>query len=367
MSTITGTVFRRGAELAAVHLKREPSDDQPRPSPWMFGLFGLTVVAISLTVWAVQYTLGNVVATLAAVEDTNPDIYVRIDNNEDDPNKPINPNEPEMAGSTPLQPITNKLRTTVRHLRARAGFWSPFRGLSLFLVYSLARGFISGLLPTRGSFLGQFLVQSCLSMLLATWQMAWVHIVISERSPKPFYQRIPSYRTWPKIAPAVALQDILTAAGFFLPLAALEAVGLIDFETPQNEVTMKFVCSTMAVYFIPALFAFLISIPARGIFIRVAASMLPEEDESIVPFDRSFGGKVNPAITGGSGCLSVTDAWATFDWPARVRFAKVIGKTILIEMALAVAAVAILVGELMLMGPGVLAIGGPSDPQGMSM
>lgn len=174
------------------------------------------------------------VATLAAVEDTNPDIYVRIDNNEDDPNKPINPNEPEMAGSTPLQPITNKLRTTVRHLRARAGFWSPFRGLSLFLVYSLARGFISGLLPTRGSFLGQFLVQSCLSMLLATWQMAWVHIVISERSPKPFYQRIPSYRTWPKIAPAVALQDILTAAGFFLPLAALEAVGLIDFETPRT-------------------------------------------------------------------------------------------------------------------------------------
>ena len=39
--------------------------------------------------------------------------------------------------------------------------------------------------------------------------------------------------------------------------------------------------------------------------------MLPDEDEAIVPFDRSFGGKVVPAILGGSGKLSIRDAWKT--------------------------------------------------------
>jgi hypothetical protein len=90
----------------------------------------------------------------------------------------------------------------------------------------------------------------------------------------------------------------------------------------------------MLVMGIPALLAFIISIPARVIFIRVAASMLPEEDETIVPFDRSFGGKVHPQIVGGSGHIGLLDAWTTFDWAARVRFAKVLGKTIAIELAL---------------------------------
>jgi hypothetical protein len=276
------------------------------------------------------------VATLAAVEDSNPDVYVRIDNPpEDDPTKPFDPNEPEHANLSPRpQPVTSKLRTTIKHLRARAGFWSRFRGFAMFATYAMARGILAGFMPVpKDSFIGQFVVQSIISLLLATWQMAWVHIVISEPSPRRFYQRIPSFRTWIKIAPAAALEDILTAAAFFFPMAIASFAGWIESNN-DNENTIVVMSRYMLVMGIPALLAFIISIPARVIFIRVAASMLPEEDETIVPFDRSFGGKVHPQIVGGSGHIGLLDAWTTFDWAARVRFAKVLGKTIAIELAL---------------------------------
>jgi hypothetical protein len=298
----------------------------------------------------VEYTYGGVVATLAAVEDSNPDVYVRIDNPPDeDPTKPFDPNEPELAAASRPQPVTSKLRTTIKHLRARAGFWSGFRGLAMYLSYGLARGIISGFLPS-GSFITQFFVQSILSVLLSTWQMAWVHIVISEPSPKRFYQRIPSYRTWIKIAPAAALADILTAAGFFIPMAIASFAGWIDSNN-DNEPSLVVACRYMMVMGVPALFAFLISIPARVIFVRVAASMLPEEDETIVPFDRSFGGKVQPQIVGGSGHIGLLDAWTTFDWAARVRFAKVIGKTIAIEVALGLLAGILLFVQVFVLAP----------------
>lgn len=335
MSSIAGHLVRRGTELASAHFQ-DPEKQPQQISGALAASLALTVLIFSVAMWAVEYTYGGVVGTLAAVEDSNPDVYVRIDNPpEDDPTKPFDPNEPEHANLSPRpQPVTSKLRTTIKHLRARAGFWSRFRGFAMYLTYALARGIIAAFIPVaKGSFIGQFFVQSIISLLLATWQMAWVHIVISEPSPKRFYQRIPSFRTWMKIAPAAALEDILTAAAFFFPMAIASFAGMFESNN-DNEITIVALCRYLMVMGLPALLAFLISIPARVIFVRVAASMLPEEDETIVPFDRSFGGKVQPQIIGGSGHIGLLDAWTTFDWAARVRFAKVLGKTLAIELAL---------------------------------
>jgi hypothetical protein len=276
-----------------------------------------------------------VVATLAVVEDTNPDIYVRI-TSDIDPTKPVNDQEdPELVASTPAKPITSKLRTTVKHLRSRAGFWSRFRGVGMFFAYNFLRGFFASFFPAS-SYLLQFIVQAALGVLLATWQMAWVHIVISEPSPKRFYQRIPSYKTWSKIAPAAILHEVLTALAFFIPMSIVTSAGWLKVPADQDVPSMVAMCRFMGVSVFPAILACVLSIPPRVIFIRVAASMLPEEDETIVPFDRSFGGKVNPAITGGSGRIGLMDAWATFDLPARIRLAKIIGKTFAMQVALAI-------------------------------
>lgn len=345
MSSITGTLMRRGTE-AAIGSFQDKKPDQPHGG--LVALFVISVIVLGFIFWSIEYTYGMVIATLAAVEDTNPDIYVRIASNPD-PNKPDD-EDAELATPTPPKPITSKLRTTVQHLRARAGFWSRFRGMGMFMAYVGLNGFLSAWVPvSTTSFIGQFFVQSFLSVALATWQMAWVHIVITEPSPKRFYQRIPSYKTWIKIAPAAALENVLTSAAFFLPMSLASFFGWFDTTLGDDVPPMVTLYRFMGASVIPAILAFLISMPARVIFIRVAASMLPEEDETIVPFDRSFGGKVSPAITGGSGKIGLMDAWTTFDWAARVRFAKVIGKTFAIEVAVGVLASLVLGGQVILM------------------
>ncbi|KAJ5174208.1 uncharacterized protein N7482_000085 [Penicillium canariense] len=363
MSSIVGHLARRGAEFASTQLKN-PEEQPQQMSGALMALMVVTILVFACAMWAVEYTYGNVVATLAAIEDSNPDVYVRIDNtSEEDPIKPFDPNEPEHADVPRPRPITSGLRTAVKHLRARAGFWSRFRGLAMYLTYGLARAIISGFMPIpTSSFIGQFFAQSLVSLLLATWQMAWVHIVISEPSPKRFYQRIPSFRTWIKIAPAAALGDILTAAAFFFPMAIAGFAGWMETVQGQEN-TMMGMCRFLAVSAIPALLAFLISIPARVIFTRVAASMLPEEDETIVPFDRSFGGKVQPQIVGGSGKIGLLEAWTTFDWAARVRFAKVMGKTLAIELALGLLAGILLAVQIFTMAPSAVHQGeGSAEP-----
>ncbi|KAJ5976388.1 hypothetical protein N7481_010095 [Penicillium waksmanii] len=347
---VSGHLVRRSAEFVAT-FKDGPAM-KVEFSPWLIFLVLTLGLIMGLAVMAVEYTYGGVVATLAAVEDSNPDIYVRIDHQ--DPTKPLDPNEPELADSARLQPITSGLRSTTKHLRARAGFWSRFRGLSIYLAFIFVDGFLSLISTPTGSFLGHFFSQFFISLLLATWQMAWVHIVISEPSPKRFYQRIPSYRKWIRIAPAVALETVLTYATFLLPMAVAQMAGWTevaqDPNHPELNARRNFI-RFLSIGVLPAILSLAVSVPARVIFIRVAASMLPEEDESIVPFDRSFGGKVEPEIVGGSGKIGLMDAWTTFDWNARVRFVKVVVKTAMMEIALMFVGASVIVGIMLGLGP----------------
>lgn len=77
----------------------------------------------------------------------------------------------------------------------------------------------------------------------------------------------------------------------------------------------------------------LLQIPATVTLVRVAASMLPEEDETIVPFDRTFGGKTTPAIIGGQGKIGLVEAWRSFPWASRRRLLKLMLKVVLVFMA----------------------------------
>jgi len=77
-------------------------------------------------------------------------------------------------------------------------------------------------------------------------------------------------------------------------------------------------------------------LPATVTLTRIEASLLPEEEETIVPFDRTFGGRVVPTILGGTGCIGFIEAWRTFNWEARRRLVKLYVKTFLIMLAVSV-------------------------------
>lgn len=350
---VVHSLVRRGVEMASDHFSKNPDQPDIQVSSWLLALCAFTSLAFVLAMWSVDYSYGSVVATLAAVEDTNPDLYVRLDADYD-PSKPdsIDPIARDVDGAP--KPITSKLRTTIAHLRARAGRWSRFRGFAMYMAYGIARGSLFMILPVGSDqFSGQFAIQTVLAVLLANLQMAWVHIVVSKPSNKRFYQRIPGFKSWVQIAPVAAFENIVVGLAFFLPLLMAKALGGWDAAMEDASSTApptKAFCKMWAMTMIPSILSYLVSIPAQAVFVRVAASMLPEEDEAIVPFDRSFGGKVVPAILGGSGRLSIMDAWRTFDRPARVRYLKVIGKVLMMEGALMVTFTLALLAQFSLMG-----------------
>ncbi|KAL4982859.1 hypothetical protein BDW68DRAFT_169979 [Aspergillus falconensis] len=293
-------------------------------SPVLVGLLLITILAGTFAIVSIAYTYGKLVPTLAAVEDSNPDLYLRVDNDPANKN-PADPNDVEMEVDTPaLRPITSKLRTTLRHLRARGGRLSRFRGFSMFMTYTVAQSIASSFVPVSpSSIVGGFIFSTLVSVLFANLRVAWVHIVISEPSPKRFYQRIPSFRSLKKIVPAAAFESLLINGSCFVTLFLIRLVhGLKEFDLIRDgDGSPSIVRSAAGITAITGLVGWLSSFPANVIFVRVAASMLPLEDEAIIPFDRSFGGKVAPEVVGG-GVLSIADAWKTMDRDGWKRYAK---------------------------------------------
>ena len=82
--------------------------------------------------------------------------------------------------------------------------------------------------------------------------------------------------------------------------------------------------------------AVMILLPASVTLTRIEASMLPEDDESLVPFDRTFGGKVVPTDLGGRGCVGFADAWRTVDRVVRFRVVKVYTQLFAMQMVITV-------------------------------
>ncbi|KAE8141529.1 hypothetical protein BDV38DRAFT_237035, partial [Aspergillus pseudotamarii] len=352
MASVGSVLISQGHELISARLQ---SRGQPQNSSYLWQWVGhsvviVTALAFGLAFFWVEYTCNHVIATLAAVEDSNPDIYVRLDCEAS--NDSCDPNGAEPTAAPATKPITRGLRSAVKHLRARGGIRSCFRGFRMYVAFTgwdMGLGFIlPAFLPVMthspiSVFLGRFVA----SMFLATWHMAWVHLVIADPSPRSSYRRMLGHRYWLRIAPAAALYNSLMCATFSLPIAAAELSHgtVMNVTSPNPEKLLGFLVKGI----LPAILFLVLSIPARAIFTRVAASMLPEEDDPIVPFDRPFGGKVKPATVGGdSGHLSLQDAWTSFDRAARIRYVKVTLKALAIEVALGVVGTLLIMGEVTL-------------------
>lgn len=236
------------------------------------------------------------------------------------------------------KPVTASIRQTILHLRARAGYWSRFRGLSMFIAWNVASGFIVAILSAfiRNP-LGVAVAAIVAETAVATMHMAWVHIVISEPSEKRWYQRIPSFKNWPKVAPAVALWATSNQIVAILPLMVCGSFGsLKHMHDPTYEPGKKDLYAVggqaMLGMGLTLLLFVLLQIPATVTMVRVSASMLPEDDETIVTFDRSFGGKTTPAIIGGQQKVGLVEAWRSFPWPSRMRLLKLVVKVSIIMM-----------------------------------
>ena len=255
-------------------------------------------------------------------------------------------------------PITAKLRTTMKHLKVVAGPLSRFRGLHIAILYQGLHSMLVNLIcgpigNRRGSYLIQPFVSVIITVVLCRLEMTWTHTIISMPSTKRWWCRFPSVQAGKNIILPTAISAMAVQFSMYIPtmlldtiFAALQNLGIYggDAHTTQKIILVQLFC--VVLIFIATYV--LIVVPADVTLKRVQASMLPEEDEAIVPFDRTFAGKVQPEVLGGSGAVSMLDAWRTFDKEGRIRLVKLYGKVFLIQFAISIMFAMVMVGELRL-------------------
>ncbi|KAI9719757.1 MAG: hypothetical protein M1812_003245 [Candelaria pacifica] len=387
MPGIVGHLVSRGLEASSHHYHAAKAEVHTLELPaWGVGMLCATAVVFMVLMSAIRYTYGEVVATLTMIESTTETTYVRAapNSDSDDPDAPLTETDKTNEKTALVEPevllvrpalITSKLRTTMKHLRARGGFLSRFRGLSLWLVYHFVAHQTHHLLMR---FTGFSLIPSTITavatvVLLGRLNLTWTHIVISEPSSKWWGLRIPDRKSWVKIAPATAVFALAEQLTVALPHGLYNAWNLNEYERNPSHIgeiseaeRKMVVMQYFAVIALTLALAVLLVIPASVTLTRVQASMLSEEDEAIVPFDRSFGGKVEPEVVGGSGKLGILEAWKSFDWAARIRLMKLYGKIAAIQVVLTMMFVAIIGAELkLIMGDNpMMALNGLSETNG---
>ncbi|MCJ1258326.1 hypothetical protein MMC24_006158 [Lignoscripta atroalba] len=365
MSGVVQHLVKRGVQVAHQHHQQSQDDVINHPlSTWGVAALYATALIYLAVMFAVEYTYGLVVATLTMIETPTATAVIKVtDADSEDPDSPLlsldekvsqtHFVEPELL-LVKTQPITAKIRTTVKHLKARAGFLSRFRGLHVALLYSFAHGCLFQFLDGF-NFIPQVLAAVIATVVLCRIQLTWTHIVVSEPSTKRWFRRVPDRKSFLKIAGPTAVYALAQQGSIVMLALVIEVFGLkthnsivVYFRDSREGERIALTIQVLLVGFLGLAAAVLIIIPARVALTRVQASMLPEEDESIVPFDRTFGGKVVPEILGGSGRIAMLEAWKSFDWNGRVRLLKLYVKIFAIQTAVTILFTMVAIGELKL-------------------
>ncbi|KAI9786565.1 MAG: hypothetical protein M1816_007889 [Peltula sp. TS41687] len=345
---------------------------QFRPPSWALPLILFTTMAFIVVYGSFYYFYERVILTLAIVESPQDEIYLALDqsnsSDSDDPKQSTGDSklpDPEVDLLLVRRPlITSSLRRATRHVIAQGGYLAIFRGMGVFICSAMLAHFArEGIMTLCRLADVSFPISASVSTFLATmainrFLLTWTHVVISQPSSKWWIRRFPTLKIARKAASATALWalseqvvialPLLTACGLGLHRDLFSRDGGNGMQDIDEQKAKRMMLKSLAVLFVAIASYVLVWIPANVMFVRVQASLLPETDEPIVPFDRTFNGKVVPESEGGSGKLGLLDAWRTFDWVARRRVLKLVVKLLAIYMAGGVVLGLVFAGELRL-------------------
>ncbi|GAB7365781.1 hypothetical protein MBLNU230_g7116t1 [Neophaeotheca triangularis] len=333
--------------------------------PWssMFTFFAWVAFVIITT--GLSYTLWDVTATLAISEAPEPTLRSQ-EKRDDDEVLSIPPTNPAYT-----YPTTSSLRKTLRHLLNQAGLSSLFRGAAATIFTTLATGLLHiplyPLLPNDAAhpdpsapkephpYLDFFMnFYTLLPILLLThWSTAQTHIILSAPSYRVWYRRLPPFlptllATWRPLV----LHFFASYLTFNVPRLLHEYFALAS--PAKLNALDPAMAAHAAIWLCAQSSRLLLLVPAGIILTRVQASLLPEDEDAIVPLDRSFGagsGNSSSAPGGGyvpprgrqgilapeRGALGLREAWAGVDGREYRRVLWFYGKLMLVEVGVRVA------------------------------
>ena len=298
----------------------------------------------------IRYVIGSVVGTLACVEEPGSKMLVETqasdveDLDKKDTDRLL---EPEIAVVNVL-PATRNIRSAVAHLKAVHGRKAGMRGFGLWILLIVLRSVLfaplSAFLPGHSAVLGLIAAEVALAKLKMTWVH---HVIAAPESGGKWYKRKESFAVpWVKIAPAALLDaaafQIATSLPTFLACTHPDVHKALhnNFEDVPFETVQQGVLLLVGSLLGSLIMMVLVYIPAHVTFVRVAASLLPEQHDTSVAFDRSFGGRL---ASGES--VSMALAWTTFNWEQRRRYLRLMAGLVAMLIAISVMAFGIIALE----------------------
>ncbi|KAI1334018.1 putative ubiquitin conjugating enzyme [Xylariaceae sp. FL0016] len=334
----------------AVYKRGESTVNGYEMPGWAWALLFLDILLFLPAFLTVGYSFQHIFPTLAIVEDPSPPAYEPLDVNDENLAEDGTPFANESAGSETCA-VSSSFRGIYRTLTAISGWRSLFRGLGCWIALSFATYVVYGIFTAV--WVPALIAAPLSAVALVQLYTAWTHIVISTPSPKRFWQRLPPFKkAFQATALPVCIYLFAIELTSFLPkgLASLMGMNLYDPKNPNTlpEGNANDIWKGIIVLIVSVLMHIGLVIPSQVVLTRVQASLLPEEDDTVIPFDRSFQGKVEPAIVGGKGFVTMLDAWHSFSRASWVRLVKLYVKVFLASLALSFLWMAIVIPELFL-------------------
>lgn len=352
-------------DIAAPLLKRHLDDvgegpQVPQLPSWIWGvLFVDFLIFLPIAIF-IAYTVGNIYPILAIVEDENaPPAYqpLSLDDPAPDANADV---EERSAGESGTDrngfPVTSSLRRTHALLKSTGGWRASFRGFGCFIVYavlsSIITQFFGGIFSNTLQALGALIA----SVALVQINTAWVHIILTPATSRAWWKRLPPFgNTFRAVALPTVISILATLVGLYIPILISIAAGIPFPLSPHNPSSPsdspsdgKTAVFSLLLLLLGLVLAFFLSLPAVIVLVRIQASLLPPDEDTIIPFDRSFGGRIEPAVVGGRPFASIRDAWATLSRSDIKRIATLFVKIFFVNIGFWVVVAAFVVPQLFL-------------------
>lgn len=206
------------------------------------------------------------------------------------------------------------------------GILANCRGLACALLQSVPTSLYIAYYGRFLSFEYHIVARLVSSLLLVQFSTMWLHLVIAQTTDRPFESRIPPFkRTFQATWRATILHWAAVELTGLFPSMVASSMG-IDWPSfalfvPDNTYSFRldmaagdavFYCKCAAVILATVVGSIFLVVPSQVVLMRIQASLLPMEDSTIVPFDRSFKGRVQPALTNGRDYATISDAWHSF-------------------------------------------------------
>lgn len=321
-----------------------PEGEPGEPAKPVIPIMESTLFIVLMIIGGVYFTLWHYVTTVfmtLTVVESAPS--VALDLNSPPPYTPRKPSSDpsanplladEEAGESSAvlaahnKRVTSGVISTFKHLRSKGGIYAPLRGFwntfHLNIFYGLGiviTGSVAGAIV--GDRLGMLAGTAIATILTARWNMALTQLRIaspeSNKITGNMFKRAKKM-AWSAVKPTVATlvltrlyqQSLGAIMTFFVPKKGDEgfdkpySVHFKQDGTREIEY-VKFSPLLLAIIIVFYIGFIAVVLPAKAVLVRMQASGLPAEDDTIVPVDKTFG-----VEAAGERTLTFVEAAKTF-------------------------------------------------------